>query len=106
MSTDSPIRWRLRSAVVDAIQWTGSNEQAVAGLAPAAFHSLDEQDRANSDDPDATASLLEGLHCSWVLVYTGDWVVKDAEGRLSVVRDSDFIARYEPDAAVLEVPNA
>jgi len=100
MDEESETRYRVKECTVDAVQWTGSNTTAVEALTGRGnFDAVDEQDRANSDDPEATGALLETAHSHWVPVKNGDWIVKGWDGGLFAWSDEDFRERYEPYAA-------
>lgn len=95
-------RWRVRNAIVEAIQWTGRNEAGVAAFASPGngsrashFGVLDDEDRANCDDPEATAQLHDNARSRWVLVKAGDWIVKGITGAFFVVGDDKFRQDYE-----------
>jgi hypothetical protein len=90
-------QFRQRLDRVEAVQWTGDNEDEVIALAgPGNFNALDEDDRANCDNPDWTAQLHEGEHSTWAGVYTGTWIVRDSKGRLSAYSPEAFSDMYEP----------
>lgn len=85
-----------RHAVIAAVTWTGENEAEVQKLTGSSdFWALDEDDRSNSDDPEATATLMTSKHSEWKLVYTGWVVVRDAHGDLDVLTGEEFAARCE-----------
>lgn len=89
--------YRVRNALIDAIQWTGNNEAEVAEFTGGhGFHEVDEEDRANSDDPDATGALLETVHSTWVGLLPGDWVVRGGAGLFFKCGELDFGDAYEP----------
>lgn len=69
---------RHRNPTLRAIQWIDSNEAEIRALVTN-FEALDDADRANSDDPEATAQVAVPPHYSWTLVYTGDWFVEYGE---------------------------
>jgi hypothetical protein len=77
---------------INAIQWKGDNTDELIAFAADRFVALDPEDR--TEDPDATASLLESANSSWELLYTGDWVVKAGDD-FSALDDAEFRARYE-----------
>jgi hypothetical protein len=85
-------RFRSIPVEVDAEQWTGDEELLVA-FSASRFNALDEQDRANCDDPDATGQLFESPGV-WRLVYDGDWIVREG-GRFYVCRADAFEAQFE-----------
>jgi hypothetical protein len=94
--------FRKRPVEVEAIRWTGDNESEVvawAGRDPQAagyFNRLDPEDRENSDDPDATAQVFDRLHSTWVLVFTGQWIVRGVKGELYPIADDVLAETYEP----------
>lgn len=90
-------RWRKKPVVIDARQWTGTNEHVLRDFAGHHFAILDAQDRENSDDPEATAQILDDLHSTWVLVYTGDWIIKGIRGEFYPCRHGVFVDTYEPE---------
>ena len=87
--------FRRRPAEVQALQWTGDNAAELEKFAGPDFDVVDQPD----DNPEATAAIREGVHGTWELLYTGDWVIRDAEGRLAPVRAADFDAAYERQQA-------
>lgn len=90
---DSPARYRKRPVVIDAIKWTGDNAAAIESFAGHSFNVFDEP---RPEDPDATAEVLDSLHSTWVLVYTGDWIVRGVRGEFYPCRGSVFAETYEP----------
>lgn len=90
------LRFRKRPVEVEAIQWTGDNYPAVNHFAASHFAVLDEQDRANCDDPEATAQVFDVLHSTWILVYTGDWIIRGIQGEHYPCRADVFETTYEP----------
>lgn len=90
-----PITVRKRPVEVQAMRWTGVNAEAIDAWTDRLFMALDEQDRATCDDPEATAQVYDKLHSTWVLVYTGDWIIRGVEGELYPCRESVFVATYE-----------
>lgn len=96
MST--PIVHRRKKPIpVDTIQWLGDNEadvQAFTGGA-AYFYALDPEDRENSDDPEATATVYDRLHSTWVLVYTGQHIVRGVKGEYYPIAEDVLAETYE-----------
>lgn len=90
------MKFRKRPVVVEAIRWTGDNAAQLNYFAASHFDVLDEQDRANSDDPEATAQIFDTLHSTWVLVQTGDWIIRGVQGEFYPCRTDVFEATYEP----------
>lgn len=91
-----PANYRKKPVVVQAIQWTGQNAADIDTFTAGRFNVLTEADRANCDDPDATAEILDTLHSTWVLTQTGDWIICGVSGEFYPCRDDVFAATYEP----------
>jgi hypothetical protein len=96
-------RFRIRPFEVDAIQWTGRPargflvQRIVAMVGDDTFAVLDEDDRANSEDPDASAALRDPDHGTWRPVSDGTWIVRNlTTGRVFQLADDAFRAAYEP----------
>ncbi|GIM88839.1 hypothetical protein [Paractinoplanes toevensis] len=87
--------FRKKPVKVAAVQWTGSNAAELAEFTNGQFQVLDEADRANCDDPEATAQVFDVLHSTWVLVYDGDWIPRGVRGEHYPVRESVFHETYE-----------
>jgi|GEM_PF-2161140 len=91
------VRYRKRPIEVDTIRWTGDNEaqvQAFTGGA-ATFYALTEEDRESSDDPAATAAVFDRLHSTWILVYTGQHIVRGVRGEYHPIADDVLTETYE-----------
>lgn len=98
-------RYYRKAAAVEAVQWTGGNEDEVLDVAGHGhFQVLDQDDRALSDDPDCTASLLESAHSTWRGMLPGQWVIRDDRGGLRAYRDAEFREKYEPAPDDLVIP--
>lgn len=88
--------YQRRPVQVQAVQWTGTNAAELAALFGSDFNVLDDADRANSDDPDATAELIEIPAARWQLLHVGDWAVKESDDSQYRVPASEFEAEWEP----------
>jgi hypothetical protein len=96
MST--PIVHRRKKPVpVDTIQWLGDNEADVQAFTGGSgyFYALDPEDRENSDDPEATATVFDRLHSTWVLVYTGQHIVRGVKGEFYPIAEDVLAETYE-----------
>ena len=90
-----PTRHRKRPVVIEAMQWDGNNSEELTAFAGPDFAVIDEDDRPNTDDPDATAQVYDKLHSTWVLVFTGDWIIRGVAGEFYPCRDDVFRQTYE-----------
>ncbi len=86
-------KFRSRPVEVEAIQWTGLNEDDLVSFTRGEFNALAEDDRANSDDPEATAQLFE-TRGRWRLVFDNDWIIREGQS-LYVCRPEAFAAQFE-----------
>lgn len=87
--------YQRRPLTVEACQWSGENTADMTVFAGPAFTALDEQDRANSDDPEASASLFDGAEWRRHLMYVGDWAVQEGE-HVRYMPAAEFAAEWEP----------
>jgi hypothetical protein len=104
------IRRRKKAIEVDTIQWLGNNEAEVQEFTGGAskFYALDDEDRENSDDPEATATVYDRLHSTWVLVYTGQHIVRGVKGEFYPIAEDVLAETYEdlPAASALAAVRA
>ncbi|MBB6556182.1 hypothetical protein [Nonomuraea rubra] len=87
-------RFRKKPVEVTAVQWTGSNEAELVAFAGSDFEAVDPEDRG--DDPEQTAAVRHPVHGTWVEVYDGQWIVRDAKGKFHPVAEDVFAETYEP----------
>lgn len=101
-----PVRRRKKPVVVDTIQWTGDNEDEVQAFTIGAtnFYALDPEDRENSEDPEATATVFDNLHNTWVLVYTGQHIVRGVKREYYPIAEEVLADTYEPAEAEARRP--
>jgi hypothetical protein len=91
-------RHRKKPVEVDTIQWTGDNAlEVVAFTGPENLMTFD--DEVCAEDPDATAAVFDKLHSTWVLVYTGQHIVRGVKGEYYPLADDVLAETYEPAAA-------
>lgn len=95
--TTPVIRRRKKPIEVDTIQWTGTNEADVQAFTggPSVFYALDAEDREGSDDPEATATVFDKLHSTWILVYTGQHIVRGVKGEHHPIAEDVLAETYE-----------
>jgi hypothetical protein len=93
----SVVRRRKKPVEVDTIQWTGTNEHEVQEFTggPSVFYALDAEDRAGCDDPEATATVFDNLHSTWVLVYTGQHIVRGVKREYYPIAEDVLAETYE-----------
>lgn len=85
-------RFRKKPIVIEAIQWSGGNEAEIRDFSHGMFEALTEP---SPDDLEATATVFDNLHSTWVLVYPRDWIIKGIARECYPCRDSVFHETYE-----------
>lgn len=80
-------RFKRAPEEVEAVQWTGTNE-------------FNLQSFCGSDwDPmpgdHSSPELWESDNSRWRIMYSGDWVVKDADGNFVRIAEEDFWKMFE-----------
>jgi len=94
-------KFRKKPVVTEAFQWTG---WAAKDLWPCWFHQLIANRAIRVIEPYAVGILtLEGHR----MALKGEWIIRDADGKLSVCAYDAFIQTYEPvdeeqDEAIIE----
>lgn len=91
-----PTAWRKIPVTINALEWTGTNADALHHFTRGRFHVLTDAERATCDDPAATAQVFDHLHTTWVLVQTGDRIVEGVQGEYYPCRAAVFAETYEP----------
>jgi hypothetical protein len=92
----APLKFRKRPVVIEAVQWAGDNFADLDRFTGGRFDALGPEERAGCDDPEATAQVFDVLHSTWVLVRTGDWIIRGVQGEFYPCRTDVFDATYEP----------
>jgi hypothetical protein len=88
-----PRRYRKKAVEIDAIQWTGANAERVREFAEGGWNEIAPDDR--HADPEATAEVYDRLHSTWVLMYTGDMVIRGMRGEYYPCRLDVFFETNE-----------
>ena len=81
-------RFRKKPVVIDAVQWTGDNEEELVEFAGANFETVD-------DSPEWTARVFDKLHDSWIEARTGDWIVRGVRGENYPVHQEVLAETYD-----------
>lgn len=93
MST--PQRFRKRPVVIDAVQFNGTNYEAVQALTGRSqFAMVDPEDRG--DDPSIVAEVFDTLHSTWVGVHVDDWIIRGIQGEHYPCKPDVFEETYDP----------
>lgn len=81
-------RFRKRPVVIEAVRWTGSNQQEI--------HDFTEGTAKFSGDErygwDLRIPTLEGVHRA----AEGDWIIRGVQGEFYACKPDIFEATYEP----------
>jgi len=89
-------RYRKKPVEITAVQWTGDNETAVQAFTGRSnFYALDDDERALGDDPEATATVYDKLHSTWVLVYTGQHIIRGVRGEFYPIAPDVLADTYD-----------
>lgn len=91
--TNGVVRLRKRPTEIEAIQFDGTNHDAIAAFTGGRFWPVDPQDRG--DDPEIVAQVYDVLHSTWVGVKVGDWVAKGMRGEFYPIDDAVLAETYE-----------
>lgn len=86
--------YRKKPLTVQAIQWTGTNEDELVAFTGNRFMAVDPEDR--TDDPDLTGAVFDILHSTWVGVKTGQWVIQGVRGEHYPIDEQVLAETYEP----------
>lgn len=86
------MRYRKRPVVVDAIQWTGSNDDEIRAFIGGATHYFGA-DWRNVEDPQRffVIRTREGD----MMLEQGNWLIRGVRGELYPCRQDVFAATYE-----------
>lgn len=88
-------RFKSKPVEIEAIQFTGENELELLDFTDGKFYVMNEQDRENCDDPEATATVFDDLHSTWVLVYDGNWIIRGTKREYYPCNAEVFAEKYE-----------
>jgi hypothetical protein len=84
--------YRKLPVVVEAIQWTGRNEQELRDWTGGKFETIPRLDRG---DPEITAEVYDRLHSTWVGVKTGQSVLRGVKGEFYPIDQEVLAETYE-----------
>lgn len=89
----APVRYRKRPIVIEALEWTGDNEQQLVEFTGHKFESIAPEDRA--EDGEKTALVYDVLHSTWVGVYTGQHIVRGVKGEFYPIAEDVLAETYD-----------
>lgn len=84
--------YRKLPVVVEAIQWTGRNEQELREWTGGKFETTAPGDY---DNPEITAIVYDELHSTWVGVKTGQSVLRGVKGEFYPIDQEVLTETYE-----------
>lgn len=84
--------YRKLPVTVEAIQWTGENEQEIRDWTGGKFASIPAFDRT---DPEINAEVYDILHGTWVGVKTGQSVLRGVKGEFYPIDQEVLAETYE-----------
>jgi hypothetical protein len=87
------MKYRTKPVEIEAVRFTGDVESLQGFSGSHRVWAVDEQDR--TDDPDILAEFYDDRHSTWIGVKLGQWIIRGADGRLSLCDDKEFREKYE-----------
>lgn len=93
-------KYRKKPVEVTAVQWTGDNEAELIEFTGHRFEAVAPEDRI--EDADRTAVVFDELHCTWVGVYTGHWIIRGVKGEFYPIDQTVLAETYEPVEAPVD----
>ena len=88
-------RFRTKPFEIQAVRWTGDNEGEMQRFAGANFLTIPEDERQYTDDPEATAEVFDKIHSTWILVQTGQWIIRGMKKEFYPCDNEVFESKYE-----------
>lgn len=78
----STVKIRKKPVTVEAVQWTGDNEDELREFTRNGFDPFRMESRweYQVEDETMTAVVFDYLHSRWVPLQTGDWVIQGVKG--------------------------
>lgn len=84
--------FRKKPVVIEAVQWTGENEQEVAGFFSQADSETPYFGFHPTPEPHWAINTLEGT----MDAHIGDWIIKGVAGEFYPCKPGIFEATYDP----------
>ena len=91
---------RKKPLLVQAVQWTGLNEEELSDFTRAQFRTV-PPGHSNADGESMTAEVYDALHDSWILLATKHFVIKGMRGEFYPVAAGVVHALYDPHPSPL-----
>jgi hypothetical protein len=89
----SVVRYRKLPVEVDTIQWTGTNLDELTAFTGGLFVPVDPGEGLTAE---YTGKVFDALHSTWVLVKTGQHVVRGVLGEFYPIAEDVLAETYEP----------
>lgn len=87
--------YRKKPVVIEAIRWTGENDDAIESFTEVQWNRVDPLDLEDESEKDDKAQVYDVLHGTWVLMKEGDWIIKGIKGEFYPCKPDVFEATYE-----------
>lgn len=91
---NEPVNARKLPVVIQAIQWTGTNQRAVLQFTGASKFLLPPPGMQWGDGQ-FSAKVFDRLHAEWIPLRTGDWVMCGVKGEFYPCEQDTFDKTYE-----------
>jgi hypothetical protein len=88
----SVVRYRKLPVVVDTVQWTGHNLDELVAFTDGLFIPVDPGEGLAGE---YTGKVFDALHSTWVLVKTGQHVVRGVLGEFYPIAEDVLAETYE-----------
>ena len=88
----STVRYRKLPVEVDTVQWTGDNLDELIAFTDGLFIPVDPGENLT---PEYTGKVFDALHSTWVLVKTGQRVVRGVLGEFYPIAEEVLAETYE-----------
>jgi hypothetical protein len=88
----SVVRYRKLPVVVDTVQWTGTNLDELTAFTGGLFIPVDPGEGLTGE---YTGKVFDALHSTWVLVKTGQHVVRGVLGEFYPIAEDVLAETYE-----------
>jgi hypothetical protein len=92
-------KYRKKPVVIEAVQWTGTNQDEIAAFAPgiACFSDIVPPDIELHPDHRVINGVLSIVTLEGtMLAAIGDWIIKGVKGEFYPCKPDIFEATYEP----------
>lgn len=96
-------RFKTKVVYIDAVKYDGSNGATIQTLAGTHYvdyagkYAVPNFDYATTWLPEVPEGIVGVIWngTGWLNVAVGDWIVRDASGKLNVMKEADLVSGYD-----------